>query len=293
MSNRIEKFSAYRVNQIAAAADALRALKELPIVNADPSLLAVKETDIFHLRRGLCLPSAAATCINVVAGKRLIGENHSDARITIGDLFRILLPFHNKVNLAGEDGDFYPKPWFVVSDTGHVYHQAIIAIAKGVGINAKALTGISDIYDLLPFLQTGGTVAFSVDNHFVLDQTLHNDPNLVRRTDEGDDICVEDETGERFTRFEDGRHVLSLLGMDGNALIVHDSFKLPQMREDEPFMSLPPEIINPYLHYSQGGNTRGIAFSTEPTSFESLRPFHNDRIFIPKDVVDSVRVMLP
>ena len=45
--------------QVAAAEYTRTVLDQITQVDRDPSLVAVKETDVYRLRRGLCLPSAA------------------------------------------------------------------------------------------------------------------------------------------------------------------------------------------------------------------------------------------
>lgn len=105
--NTVETINVYlkslSVSQIEAAEYTLQIIQNTPNVSQDKSLKAVAETDIFRLRRGLCLPCAAATCINLVTKQRLIGDR--DSNIKVGDIYQITLPFHNKRNLTSTNGE--------------------------------------------------------------------------------------------------------------------------------------------------------------------------------------------
>lgn len=258
----------------------------------DPSLVAVKETDIYRLRRGLCLPSAAATCINTVLGERVIGEKPGEGKMTLGEFYRILLPHHNEKGLVNSEGQQYPNPWFVVTEQGDMYHQAVIAIAKGCSVNGISIANFDSLDPITAFMENGGKVALSLDNRFVIDKTLHKRPDLTRNYNGKWQILTETKDGIRYQNFEEGRHVVSLIDIDqeGNILL-HDSFCLPQMERELTMMTLPSSEIEPYLVYAQGGATRAVAFSKGQDAFVPLTKFKRD-VFIPSVVVNEVKELL-
>ncbi len=253
---------------------------------------AVAETDIFRLRRGLCLPCAAATCINLVTNQRLIGDN--DGMIRVGDIYQVALPFHNKENLTSTNGEKINNPWWVVTKEGDMYHHVILAFSLGLGIPAQELTGFDSVKQLQEFLHSGGSVAVSLDNHFVIKQTLKNNPKLVRKDTNGKpQILIEGKTGIEFHPFEDGRHVVSLAPHpQAGYIIVIDSFLLPQQEQNSNIMHLPVDTIDHYLKYWGGEKTRAIAFALQPGLFSTLPPEIIDtrpEQFIPQEVVNQVK----
>lgn len=283
------------INQIKAADGVYKTLEEMSL--DDPTLQAVKETDIFRLRRGLCLPCAAATCVNNLFGKKVIGEDkiNDGSSLTIGDFFRLLLPLHNQKNLINKQGQVYQNPWFVVDKEGNLYHQAVIAFAQGLEIEAVSVLRFSDIKDFFPFVRQGGNMAVSLDNNFVLEQTLGLDPNFVEEKPDGYYIRIEGPNGLEFRRFESGRHIVSILGINNEGiLIVHDSFVLPQMTDKKGTLVVDPETINQYLKYKNGGETRGIVFYPKgySLSLTGIEKFINNNIFIPDIVVQRVKKLI-
>jgi hypothetical protein len=204
----VVKLDNFIISQIDAASYTKDVLNSLPMVGCDPSLIAVKETDIFRLRRGLCLPSAAAVCIDAVLQKRLVGD--SDGSVKVGDFFRLVLPFHNRRDLIDENGNKFEKPFWVVTPEGDVYHHAIISFSEGLGVPARAISSFT-ISDLVPFIEKGGKLALSLNNDFVIEQTLGNDPDLVSKNNGEVRILIEGENGIEYRRFEQGRHVVAIL----------------------------------------------------------------------------------
>lgn len=288
MSNELLSFA--NVNQLDAANNVYRVLQELEVIQADPTLIAVKETDIFRLRRGLCLPSAAASCINAVLGKRIIGEDVNCGRITIGDFFRVAIPYHNKKGLVDAKGWVRSDPWPVVTKQGDMLHQVVIAIAKGLGVESMSITEFKDLKLLIPFIENGGKIALSLDNRFVLDHTLGRDPALVREKKDGWVILIEESGNLDFRRFEEGRHVVSLLMPDkAKRILVYDSFCLPQLDPIRSFMWLSPGQIKPYLNYKTGGSTRAVAFAKTTETLSILEPYKYHGTFVPQVVVNDVK----
>lgn len=280
-----EYYSHFAIDQIKAAAPTLEVVQHIK----DISLAAVKETDIYRLRRGLCLPSATATNINTLLGTRLIGETYEDAPLRIADLYDMVLPYHNRTELEDKEGNINNRPWFVATPQGDMYHHTMIALAEGLGLHANSIENFKSLEDLLPFLEKNGALALSLDNRFVIDVTLQNDPELTRKEPNGDDsILIENGQELDFRKFENGRHVVSLLGLVGDNIIVHDSFRLPQMKHSS-VMEVPIETVNHYLRYYDNASTRGIAFATDTDSLQTIEHFENKNIFIPQELVYSIQ----
>lgn len=281
----VVKLNDFVISQIEAADYTKDVLSNLTMVVGDASLVAVKETDIFRLRRGLCLPSAAAVCIDAVLEKRLVGD--SDGRVKVGDFFRLVLPFHNRRDLVDENGNKFLKPFWVVTPEGDVYHHAIISFSEGLGVPARAISGFT-ISDLLPFIEKGGKLALSLNNDFVIEQTLSNDPDLVSKDNGEIRILIEGASGIEYRRFEQGRHVVAILGKVDKHLIISDSFQLPNMKEKNKILYIEIPVIEKYLKYYNGAETRAIAFAKERTQLDELSKFQKES-FIPKEIVDHVR----
>lgn len=280
------------VNQIKAASYTLQVIQKTPIVSRDESLRAVAETDIFRLRRGLCLPCAVATCINLTAGKRIIGDQ--DGKIKVGSIYQAVLPFHNKTDLTSIDGEKINHPWWVVTQEGDMYHHAVLAFALGLGISAQEISGFGSVDEFQNFLRQPETsIAISLDNHFVIEQTLGNNPNMVVKDVNGEArILIEGPMGTHFRQFENGRHVVALTySSKPNHVIVIDSFLLPQQKPNSNTMLVPTSLIDLYLQYKTGGKTRAIAFARQPNLFSCLphkiinpKPMRS----VPREVVAKV-----
>lgn len=280
----------YGLNQIKAASYTYQAIHSLEIVNQDPSLKAVKETDVYRLRRGLCLPCAAATCINKVKGERLIGDE--DGELKVGDFFRFVLPFHGSKGLDSQTGKEFSNGWLVVTPEGDVYHQAIIAFAEALDVEARAVRDFESVIEFRPIVEQGGALAVSLDNRFVIEQTLRNDPELV--VYEGDPqtvrpkILIKDKSGYDYREFQNGRHVVAILEFEGNRALINDSFFLPQMRGSL-LMKLDVATIDSYLKYQTGGLSRGIVFSSDPKIEDLVNSRCLYPVVVPTNKVESIR----
>ena len=285
-----ENLGSYCLNQIKAAPYALEVIDSSDIASNDPSLIAVKETDVYRLRRGLCLPCAAATCINRVKRKRLIGD--SDGLLKVGDFFRFLLPFHGiKGVIDPKTGKEFSGGWLVSTPEGDVYHHAIIAFSKALGVAGKPVKGFKSIAEFSPVIDNGGALAVSLDNRFVIEQTLRNNPQLVAYSDDGRKrprILIEDKEGLSFREFEEGRHVVAVLAVDKRKTILSDSFFLPQM-EKSLLLELETAVVDNYLNYETNGLSRGIAFSLNPEIDRLIDPNYLFPVAIPEQVVGSIR----
>lgn len=280
----------YCLSQIKAAPYTLEIIRSLDIVREDPSLGAVKETDVYRLRRGLCLPCAAATCINKVKGERLIGD--SEGSIRIGDFFKIVLPFHGTKGVINpETGKEFSAGWLVATPNGDIYHHAIIAFAQALGVTGVTVRDFKSITEFSHILDKGGCFAVSLDNRFVLEQTLGNNPELVDYSPNQKHkpkILIEGEEGLGFRNFEEGRHVVAILEINEGKTLIADSFVLPQMGSNL-LLELDISIVDKYLTYKTGGSTRGIIFSLNPRIDEFIRPEYLFPVTIPEKVVKTIR----
>ncbi len=276
------------LDQIKAADYTLKVIKDIDTsTGLDPSLGAIKETDIFRLRRGLCLPSASASCINWVVKNRLIGDDKGE--IKVGDIYRILLPFHGRKDFSDIDSDRIEKGWLFATPEGDVYHQAIVAFSEGLGVPALPVVGFDSISTFKPILNRGGAVAVSLDNKFVIDHTLRNNNGLIEKTDTEWKILIEGPNGLESRKFEEGRHVVSVLDItEDDFAIIIDSFRLPQMSEESIILKLPIKEIDKYLNYSTGGSSRGILFAKNRNIFSSWKN-KAAKVCVPEEIITTVK----
>jgi hypothetical protein len=276
------------VDQIKAADNVLSAIQNLKSKNLFPrNLKAVEETDVFRLRRGLCLPAASATSINHVLGFRLIGDEKG--YLTLGDMYTSLLPFHGYKD--GKETENMPKGWLVTTDQGDVYHHAIVAFSKALRVPSKPVIGFKSVRDFDSNLKEGDSIALSLDNTFVLEQTLKSNTTLVKTEGNQTSILIESEEGTGFRKFEHGRHVVAVTASSTEGFYkVSDSFRLPQMRPEDTLSILDSDTIDKYLNYTLGGQPRGILFSKD----EGVLNQHPNAIdvVIPNSIVDNIRAYL-
>lgn len=271
------------LSQIKSASYALEVIHSLENVARDSSLKAVRETDVYRLRRGLCLPCAAATCLNKLKGERLIGDD--DGYLKIGDFFKLLLPFHGlKGVINPKTGKEFPQGWLVATPEGDVYHQAIIAFTKALGITAISVENFKSLSEFLPVLNNNSAMAVSLDNRFVLEQVLKNNPQLMAYPK----ILIEGKDGLDFREFEEGRHVVAVLQAKKGKLTICDSFSLPQMKES-PLLELEIEEVDHYLAYRTGGPSKGIIFSLDPKLGKLINPEYILPVAIPEKVVEAIK----
>jgi hypothetical protein len=250
-------YSPLLIDQIRAADDASAAIAELKsqgILNPeDPHHLAVIETDVYRLRRGLCLPSAASVAINVIKNERLIGD--SEGEIKIGDYFRFLLPHHGRYPTPEQ-----PNGWYVISPSGDMYHQSIVAISEALDVQAFSCQGITSVSEFRPVLHDGGSVAVSLNNRFVIEQTLAPYPGSVIEMEDATLIKVATADGFEYRPFQNGRHVVTLLELNGRNATFADSFNLPQTGTHGLTVTVPIEKVDQYLTYHDGAASRSIVF---------------------------------
>lgn len=269
------------VDQILAAGDVRRAIIELQTVgqlNAD--LEATVGIDVASLGRSLCLPSASATCINVVTRTRLIGD--TNGMVTVGDMYRVLIPYHGRKDLA--DVPPLERGWLVITPDNYMYHSAVATVAQALGVTAMPVEGFNSVEVFKGAILTTGAVAISLDNSFIYERTLRNRPDLVVRDEDGVKILIEGNGGIEYRKFGHGRHVVTLVSITDGVATVIDPFRLPQMAMHETIVTLSVADLDGYLKYHGGGNPRAIVFGNQPGLMEDLRPLAQ-KVNIPMGVV--------
>lgn len=288
-TNSAQDLAKFAVDQLTAAEYAKEVINGFPEGVRDRFSGTVEKDLAYQLKRGLCLPSATAACINKVLNKRLVGDREGILRV--GDFYRLLLPFHDRDGLKNLDGNDLNMPWWLATESGDTYHHAAVAFSLGLGVPAKAISDFNSVEALKPFLQAGGAVAISLDNSFVLEKTLAGKPEFVGQDRGGGrTILVEGPGGKELRPFENGRHVVALTqGREGHYL-VSDSFNLPQRGNGGMVLELRAEEIDPYLKNTAGSPSRGIAFSKEEQALSLLESFENKQVLVqvPREVVEAV-----
>lgn len=285
-------YGQFLLNQIEAAAYAKQVIDSMPYPQSqDPTLDALRQTDVFRLRRGLCLPCAAFTCMNAVSERRLIGD--SQGRIIVGDFFLALIPFHNESGLISLSGSRIEVPWRLVTEQGDVYHHAIAAFSLGFGIQARSIEGFST-GDVNGFLAEGCAVAASLQNEFVVEQTLGNDPRFVRREEDAViKILIEGKDGLGFRRFERGRHVVAILAYDNDRdeYLVADSFALPQASQEPVLRRYSSSTIARYM-VGREMKSRAMVFSTGGLAIKSELEPRDMSAWVPQLAVLAVEKLI-
>jgi len=272
------------VSQIKAANDVFKAIEEVKKGGHFPNnLRAVEETDVFRLRRGLCLPSATAACINHIARKRLVGDN--DGVLTIGEIYRVMLPFHGKHPKSLKDMRL-SKGWLFATPEGDLYHHTMIALARALDLEALAINNFGSIDNFRPFIERGNAIALSLDNNFVLDITLQ-ESGLVVKKDSRWQIKIEGRDGVSYRNFENGRHVVAVVGYEEGKYLVMDSFRLPQMQGDI-ILRVAGKTIDQYLKYATGGDPRAIMFARDAGELKLGEKF-SSITYVPEEVVESMK----
>lgn len=280
------------MDQIRAATPTLKAIHQLTERGIlTDELAAVRETDVFRLRRGLCLPSAAAAAINHVKEQRFIGDSDEDAPLSVGDMYRTLVPYHGRV-IKYPDGS--EKVWKFATPQGDVYHQAIVAFSKAVGVPAMAIGSFKSVGEFQGLFNGDprSGVAVSLDNRFVAEQTLAGRSDLIMTTNEETFIKIDGANGLETRKFEHGRHVVFLSGITENGdAIIYDSFRLPQMGEQDLVLTIPVPVVDKYLNYFTGGASRGIIFSRSEANLEPYGVLSGGSV-PPESVVEEIRQSL-
>jgi hypothetical protein len=206
-------------------------------------------------------------------------------------MYRILLPFHNREDLTNLSGEKIDMPWRFSTQEGDVYHHAVVAFSIGLGISAESVTNFQSVNQFKTFLEKGGSLALSLDNWFVIEQTLGNNTDLVERSNGRAKIKIEGPNGLEYRRFESGRHVVSILGIEDGQFKCWDSFQLPQLSFEDCLLTLEADQIDSYLKYQLGGAQRGIALAQQKKLLTEVEPWINHQVkeMVPQEVVDEVR----
>ncbi|MCS7093038.1 MAG: hypothetical protein NZL96_01190 [Patescibacteria group bacterium] len=272
------------IDQIKAAgpvAELIEEMKRKGLLSEENSYhKPIIETDVYRLRRGLCLPCASAVAINILLNRRVVGDD--DGILSIADMHRLLLPHHGKYPTTN-----FPCGWLVVNDKGDMYHHAIAAFAEALEINTYSLLGFKKIDDLINIMEKAknSAIVVSFNNRFVLEQTLKNYPDSIKK--DGDKFLIKVSTpeGDIFKPFENGRHAVTILNFSTSSgeLLVADSFNLPQTKQTKGILvRLSLEEATEYLKYHDNAITRAIVFSQNP----DLKSIFQDLLipYIPKEV---------
>lgn len=266
------------IDQIKAANYTSNVLAELQhngVLNADiPEHKAILETDVYRLRRGLCLPSAVSTSINLVSRRKVIGDN--DGILKVGDFYRYLLPHHGHYI-----SDAMKRGWLVVTDTGDMYHHAVVAFAEGLGYTGQSVAGFDTLEKFRAIIAGGGSASVSMNNRFVIEQTLTNSPENIKVDGEVTQIKVQTAEGQVFRRFEDGRHVVTIVGFEEDTVTIADSFNLPQIGDNGMLVTLPIKTADTYLRYHDQAMTRGVVITKERHHLDGLK---STDLLIPDEV---------
>lgn len=282
------------IDQIRAAKgvyDALHTLETQGKFNRhDPSLIGVAETDVFRLRRGLCLPSAVGVGVNLAYGQRIIGDDDGGDRVLdIGDVYKMLIPHHGRY-----PSESMPRGWWVVTTAGDMYHHAAVALAHGLGLECTSVQGIGTLGQFSGIINSGAGVAVSLNNKFVVEQTLRPFPDSVKREGEQTYIRVDGANGPEWKLFQDGRHVVDLLSIhdthEGAQVTFADSFNLPQTGNQHGLtVTLPIEVADRYLKYHDGAQPRALVISRKPVVTDTLTPIQT---YVPPEVERGIHQYL-
>lgn len=277
------------VNQIKAAgyvSEVVAGLRDSGILREDvPEHKAVLETDIYRLRRGLCLPSAVSTAINFLLEEKIVGD--SEGSLRVGDFFKHLLPFHGCF-----PSDSQPRGWLVVSGSGDMYHHAAVAFSKGMNLQAYSISDFHSLIDFAEAIRAGFKVAVSLNNRYVLDCTLGGEGRNVRVGEDGTpEILIDGPDREtHFRKFENGRHVVTLVDMSDEDVLISDSFCLPQMGDVSCLQEWPVCTVDKYLLYHDLAPTRAILIGRDEIAKNS--GLNIRELVIPDIVVQDLRSKL-
>lgn len=278
MRNHLTKFCVNQLQSVEATHQVLVDFFRRP----RPTGLAVlKNVSGYELGAHLCLVSSLATSINFVLKKRVFGNDDEETRLKVGDFYRLMLPFHF------EGRTKQPKPydqgWRVITKTGEVYYHSVIAFLGLFNLQGLVLVNFPSVEWLLEQLgkREDFGLLLSVDNKFVLEQTLEN--KGVVYTESGVKVLINGE----YKDFTPGTHVISIFGQEKNKVILADPFSPPHHFKPCVF-ALPSQTLNFYLRQP----TQGIVFSQTELTFSSqyVRP-----IYIPEQVkrkIDKIRAEL-
>ena len=279
------------IDQIRAAKGVYAALHTLETQGKfdrhDPTLVGVAETDVFRLRRGLCLPSAVGVGVNLACHQRIIGDD--DGVLDIGDVYKMLIPHHGRY-----PSDSMPKGWWVVTTAGDMYHHAAVALAHGLGLECTSVQGIKTLGQFSEIIKDGAGVAVSLNNRFVVEQTLRPFPDSIKREGDQTYIRVDGVDGPEWKLFQDGRHVVDLLSIhdthEGARVTFADSFNLPQTGNQHGLtVTLPIEVADRYLRYHDGAQPRALVISKKSMTSNTLTPIP---AYVPPEVERGIHQYL-
>lgn len=263
------KDSDFLINQQEAADFVFKLLEKINI--KDPSLKAFKETNIYKLRRGLCLPCAVLSSVNFALGeKRFKAQN-------IANFYKQIIKMHGiKGVLDAKTGKEFEKGWLVMTSQGDVYHHAIIWWLRKQGLKADSVIGFKNIEIFRDFVNSGGVLTISLNNLFVAWWIKHLYPGLVDIKEKHDQKIIYLKTLNKKFLFQNGRHVVTLLKFNKKSAVIADSYILPGIQKKEQFLEVSLQTINFFLNYHDKSVTRGIiVYPISSCKDKSIKKFIN------------------
>lgn len=213
------------------------------------------------LGNDLCLPVAACTAVNILSGKKAIGDAEGSFRV--GDFFKIMLPFHGLPSV-GQPAP-YDRGWWVINQDGNVYHHAVVAFVSACGLFAYPVKNFSSIAEPFQWCADSDLVfAASLDNKFIA------------------------LTNPKYISAVPGRHVVDILPEENGRFSVTESCQFLSTGETPKIFSFSAPELDKYLDYVQPRPTQGIIFSKNQLS---IPPEHVLPIYIPDMVQYSLSAL--
>lgn len=214
-----------------------------------PNFWIFRTSETKEIARHLCLPTASSSAINLLLGKKIIGDKDGDFRV--GDFYRLFIPLHS-AQPTGLPAP-YDQGWWVMDQTGNIFHQAIIAFAQMFNVQAQSLMGFSSIEWIFEKIGQNRAVAVvSVDNRYLLGDNSHLNP---------------------------GRHSVLVLSLENKQALVFDTF-------DSRSKIIDLESLNRSLAQDKTRPKQGLVFSLTKINFPEK---YVKKIHIPEKVKDEIQ----
>lgn len=244
------------------------------------SLRVLTGKDVY---RHLCLPCATGTAVNWLAGKRVIGDD--DLRFRVGDMLKILLPFHKRKDFFPKGHPNKEKGFLIITEEGNFYHLPMICFGRGIGLKAESVRGFETVEVFREFVGSGGVILVGIDNKFILDRM----PTQFKEKN-GEKWTIISKIGSEETRINFRRtgHLVCLLNIERQDAIIADPYRLPQTSGSKTIMRIPISVLDQYLTSEERKVNHGIVFANKRTSLGSLKKYVV-KSFVPKEVIEAVR----
>jgi hypothetical protein len=211
----------------------------------------------------MCLPTSSSMGINLVVGRRVIGDDDLDTCLRVGDIYGILGKFHGR-NLPSLVKYNLDGGWYFCTSGFDLYHHSVVAFSEGLGVPATSVIGFESIRSFEGMLKVGGITVVSLDNSFV------NDHNPFARQ-----------------LLNPGRHAVVILNLEDDKVTLMDPYG-PIEHVSVLKLQLPVEQVDSYLNYFDGSVTRGVLFAADRDVFSEWKgSFAN--LYVPTEVIDAVK----